>query len=404
MQSGHILVLGSYPCRVPMHGGQIRLAEIISAYRRQGYTVQSINLYDRLANAGQPAGEHDFDYPASSHWRLWENKAIPLIEDLTSGRYAAGDEGIYTRITKGVQGDPLVIHMEQPWLLPLVSRWKEEGRFPGARIVYGSQNVEAPLKTAILKQYGITDAERIAQEIQQLEKNACAIADVILAVSSADQQELERLSGKRVVLAANGIAAWQAQDAAVVAWKKKLPPRPFALFVGSAHPPNISGFYDVLGSSMGFLPPDRKIVVLGGVGPHLLEHSSFRAWAPLNRSRLQILGLVDEQGLAAVKDLAHVVILPITEGGGSNIKTAEALYSGKYVLGTPTSFRGFHDYLGMPGVHVAEPGEAFRNILSDLLHRPPLQLEPRFLEQRQSLLWLHTLKPMLTAVEEVLQS
>ncbi len=404
MQSGNILVLGSYPCRVPMHGGQIRLAEIIAAYRRQGYTVQSINLYDRLANAGQPVGEHDFDYPATSRWRLWENKAIPLIEDLTSGRYAAGDETLYANLTKSVQGDPLVIHMEQPWLLPLVLRWKEEGRFPGARIVYGSQNVEAPLKTAILQQYGIAEAGRIAQEIQQLEQQACAVADVILAVSRADQQELEKLSGKRVVLAANGIAAWQVQDAAMAAWKRKLPVRPFALFVGSAHPPNISGFYDVLGDSLGFLPPDRKIVVLGGVGPHLLEHPRFHAWAPLNQSRLQILGLVDEQGLAAVKNLAHVVILPISEGGGSNIKTAEALYSGKYVLGTPTSFRGFHDYLDMPGVHMAESGAEFRRTLADLLHRPPLQPDPGFLEQRQSLLWQNTLRPMLTAIEEVLQS
>lgn len=126
------------------------------------------------------------------------------------------------------------------------------------------------------------------------------------------------------------------------AWKKKLPPGPFALFVGSAHPPNISGFFDVLGDSLGFLAPDRSA--------HLRRwqrrpapppiHPAFQRWKPLNESRIQILGMLDDADLAAVKSLAHLFILPISEGGGSNIKTAEALYSGKYVLGTPTSSAG----------------------------------------------------------------
>ncbi len=385
-----------------MHGGQIRLAEVIRAYREQGYTVQSLNLYNRSASAGQPAGKHDFHYPASTPWQLWQGKAVPLIEDLTSGHYAAGDQAAYQKLTQAVQGEPQLIHLEQPWLLPLVRRWKQEGRFPRARIVYGSQNIEAPLKATILRQYGIAEADAIAAAIARLEDEACALADVILAVSTADRAVLAQRSGKPVVLAANGISAWHASEAALTAWKSRLPSRPFALFVGSAHPPNISGFFDALGDSLGFLPPDRRIVILGGVGSHVLEHPRFQTWGPLNQSRVQVLGLVDEPALAAVKNLAHLIILPLCAGGGSNIKTAEALYSGKYVLGTPTSFRGFHDYLGLPGVHQAEPGAPFRKILAELLQCPAQAPDPQAQAQRQQLLWCHTLKAMIEAVQEVL--
>lgn len=59
-QSPRILILGSYPCVVPRHGGQIRLAEIIANYRRAGFQVQSMNLYTMTATEAR--GPHDFNY------------------------------------------------------------------------------------------------------------------------------------------------------------------------------------------------------------------------------------------------------------------------------------------------------------------------------------------------------
>lgn len=396
--SSHVLVLGVYPCMTPRHGGQVRLAEIIAAYRRAGFGVQNINLYDLAAATGQRMGPHDFAYPAGTPWRAWNGKAIPLVDDLTSGRYAANDADAYESITRAVRPAPAVIHLEQPWLLPLVQRWKQEGRFAGARLVYGSQNIEAPLKQAILAHYGIAEAAAVAAEIDHLERQASREADLVLAVSASDQAQLTVMAGKPAVLAANGIAAWQASPGAVESWRRRLPATPFALFVGSAHPPNISGFFHSLGDSLGFLPPDRTICIAGSVGPQIVEHPEFRRWAPLNQSRVQVLGLLDDDALAAVKTLAHLFILPINEGGGSNIKTAEALYSGKHVLGTPVSFRGFDDYLAMPGVHRADTPTEFRTRLRELLHAPSLPADPDWQAQRQRLLWQHTLEPMTRAV------
>lgn len=395
-----VLVLGSYPCVAPRHGGQIRLAQIIASYRAAGYAVQSLNLYTMEPDT--PRGPHDFNFPTHTPWRLWQGRAVPLIEDYCTGLYAAGDEVAYARLGAAVEGEPLLIHFEQPWLLPLIERWRREGRFARALLVYGSQNIEAPLKRAILDHYQIAEAEAVAAAIDQLERRACAIADLVLAVSASDREQLAGYSNTETILAANGISAWQASAARLEHWRRQLPATPFALFVGSAHPPNISGFFETFGDSLGFLPPDRRLCVVGSVSPHIADHPRLQRWGPLNHSRLLPLGMVDDDDLAAIKTLAHVFVLPITEGGGSNIKTAEALFSGKHVLGTPTSFRGFQHWLDLPGVHQIDPGPSpgpgFGHTLAALLDQPLPSASPEHQQRRQQLLWSHTLAPLITTL------
>ncbi len=392
-----ILVLGSYPCQTPMHGGQIRLAEIASAYRRTNAQVRVCSVFDNGSYATQPHGPHDHIYPSQSQHRQWQGQAIPLIDDLTSGHYAALDPNAYRTLTRHLPQPLHLLHLEQPWLLPLALRWRAEGLLQGTRIVYGSQNLEAPLKAAILRQYGIQQADAIAHDIDLLERQACMEADLTLAVSESDRLALQSYTTRPVLLAANGIAAWQATEAALTHWRAKLPAAPFALFVGSAHPPNISGFFDVFGDALGFLPPNTRLVVVGSVGPELLKHPRLQRWLPLNQSRLQVLGMVDDAALDAIKTLAHLFVLPITEGGGSNIKTAEALYSGAHVLGTPVSFRGFDGFLHQPGVQQQAQPEAFRRAVYTLLCTPPPSLDAAAKALRQTLLWQHTLACIETA-------
>ena len=399
-QSPRILILGSYPCVVPRHGGQIRLAEIIANYRRAGFQVQSMNLYTMTATEAR--GPHDFNYPWNTPWREWNGRQIPLIDDYTAGLYAAGDATIYARLTEAVEGEPDVIEFEHPWLLPLVERWRAEGRFPRALIVYGSHNIEAPLERAILEQYGIAEAAAVAVDIDALERRACAVADIVFAVSENDRQQLATYGRAEALLAANGISAWQATPTALEHWRAQLPACPFPLFIGSGHPPNISGFFAAIGDSLGFLAPDNRFCVVGGVSEHIAGHPRLQRWGPLNQSRLQVLGMVDDDALAAIKTLAHVFVLPITEGGGSNIKTAEALYSGKHVVGTPTSFRGFDAWLDLPGVHCVEPGPAFARKIQELLAQPLPQDSAQDAARRAALLWSHTLAPMPATLKRYL--
>lgn len=395
----HIVVLGSYPSVVPRHGGQIRLAEVTAAYKRTGTAVTSINVFDRLSYADQAHGPLDFLYPAASRYRSFRGEAIPLIDDLTSGHFAAADDGIYQELTRALPKNVTMVHLEQPWLFPLVQRWRKEGHIGSARLVYGSQNVEAPLKAAILRQYAIASADAVAAEIALLEGAVCRAADYVLAVSDADRLALQALTGKPVVLAQNGIAPWSASEGKLLEWRQRLTDKPFALFVGSAHPPNISGFFDWFGDSLGFLPPDTRIVVCGSVGSHLPQDPRFKRWLPLNESRIRIIGVLEEDDLAAVKSLARVFVLPISEGGGSNIKTAEALFSGTYVVGTPTSFRGFGRYLQEPGVHQADTPRDFRRAVTSCLPESPLHLDEPARALRRQLVWEKALAPIKDIVD-----
>jgi hypothetical protein len=374
-----------------MHGGQIRLAEIAAAYQRAGAQVRVGSVFDETAYANQRYGAYDHIYPLLSPFRQWNGQAIPLIDDLTVGNYAALDPDAYQALSQHLPPSVDLLHFEQPWLLPLVLRWRKEGRLNGTRLVYGSQNIEAPLKASILHQYRVPQVDAVAQEITALERSACQEADTILAVSESDRKTLQSYTDKPVLLAANGIAAWQANDAVLKRWKAQLPAENFALFVASAHPPNISGFFDMFGDALGFIPPNTRLVVVGSVGSHLLTHPRFQRWLPLNQSRIQVLGLIDDQALAAVKTLAHVFVLPITEGGGSNIKTAEALYSGAHVLGTPVSFRGFDNFVAQSSVHQHAQPEAFRQAVSTLLQTPSPTANPTTQALCQTLLWSNTL-------------
>ena len=98
---------------------------------------------------------------------------------------------------------------------------------------------------------------------------------------------------------------------------------------------------------------------------------------------------MSDEDLAAVKTLAHTFLLPIPHGGGSNIKTAEALYSGAYVIGTAAAFRGFEDFLDLPEVVVARSPAEFQTSIQTVLARPKklASMHAEALAKREALLW-----------------
>jgi hypothetical protein len=56
---------------------------------------------------------------------------------------------------------------------------------------------------------------------------------------------------------------------------------------------------------------------------------------------------------------AHALPLPIGYGGGSNVKTAEALAAGRPIVATGAAFRGFDEYRSLPSVTLADTPLAF---------------------------------------------
>ncbi|MDP2269814.1 MAG: glycosyltransferase [Archangium sp.] len=364
--------------------------------------MQTLAVVEKGAFPRKALGDHDLEFPTDDPRWFLDGKATPITGDLRSGDFATSTEA-YQRVLASLPRTIDVFHLEQPWLLPLVLKLKSEPRYAGARLVYGSQNIEAALREAIYRQMGFAGGAAVIERVLAVETSACRLADLTLAVSPSDHTTLEKIGARWVLRAPNGISTWQANPRLVDRWNAKINARRIALFVGSAHPPNIDGFIRAFGDSLGFVPPDCRIVIAGGVGPHLRNHYHRARFDTLNLSRLEVTGELDDDDLAAIKSLTSVFLLPIFEGGGSNIKTAEAIHSGKPVIATSVSLRGFEAYTHLPEISVADDKERFRLAVRKALSpQPPIPPQPGEGALRAKLLWHECLAVVPPAVQKLL--
>lgn len=401
MRSPAVVLFTTYPIALPRSGGQLRASALVEHYRASGFSVAPIALFPARAFPRQEHGAHDLEFPLGDPKTFIDGVGLAQSDDVQGGLYLSRDEALFQKLLERLPAQVEVFHLEQPWWLPVVQKLRALPRFSSARLVYGSQNVEAPLKESICRQLGV-DGSRIVAHVDALERDACRLADVTLAVSASDAKALEQLGARQVVLATNGIHAVEANAKAVATWRERLQSRRVVLFVGSAHPPNAAGFIRAFGDALGFVPPDAVIVAAGRVGEALRRHYFEAARYPsLNAARLHVTGEIDDEALAALKALASVFVLPIFEGGGSNIKTSEALLSGRTVIASPVSLRGFDRYLQLPELMVADERAAWLRALTDVLLRPEAPIAPVD-ALRSSLLWKNTLAPVAPAVRAVL--
>ena len=71
--------------------------------------------------------------------------------------------------------------------------------------------------------------------------------------------------------------------------------------------------------------------------------------------------------MASLLSIADIIILPITEGGGTNLKTAEAIFSGKNIIASNFSFRGYDEFRVLPNVIFADNIEDFHEAMIKMI-------------------------------------
>lgn len=408
-----VLVLSAYPIRHPHHGGQIRVREIVQAYRAANLDVRHASVFLDHPAYLQPGIDPGDIVIDSALLRRWRGASAPYVEDAASGDWLAAHEVLLARIERHTGGPVNVVHVEQPWFLPAALALRARGVLDNFCIIYGSQNIEYPLRRELWHAAGIAPATvaQLVDALCALEQQAVAAADIVAAVTESDRAALASWvpAGRQtpVVLAGNGIRPWRASAQRLQHWRQRLADlgvdARFALYAGSAHPPNVNGFGECFGASLATLPPGRAIVVAGGVGPAIEQTAWYRAQAGINASRMAVLGPLADADLDALRSLAHAFVLPVTSGGGSNLKTAEALYAGAHVVAAPTAMRGFEPLLPWAGLQVAEPGAAFVQAVRAALAQParaPADADPR----RDQLTWAHQLAPLVQAVAQRVQT
>ncbi|EGJ09955.1 MULTISPECIES: glycosyltransferase [Rubrivivax] len=388
-----IVTLSTYPVSEPRHGGQHRLANIAREFRRAGHEVHCMGI---VGGEGMPPEEGFLPFPSRAVLGQYIENAW-LMEDWALGRWAADDFGGFAALSAIVPPDVDVIHIEQPWLFAFAQRLREHAR-RRIHLIYGSANVEHRLKQEILTPIlGAEHAKRCAELVLDCEVNALRAADAVCAVSEADAEWSRTYSRGPLILAPNGVAERSFSFEDVKAANQHTGHHKYALYCASGHPPNVVGFYDLFGEGLGCLAPTDRLVVAGGAGPAILEDPRTRFTPGLQR-HLIAAGLVSETVLAALLGHAHAIILPITQGGGTNLKTAEALWSGCHVVATSVAMRGFEAFADAPGVSVEDETSRFRTAVREAMTAPPLQLEAHEQKRRRAVLWEECLRPWVQHV------
>ena len=154
----------------------------------------------------------------------------------------------------------------------------------------------------------------------------------------------------------------------------------------------------MLGPSLAHIPPDACIVVVGSVGAILHRYAppDARVYSLVNASVVQCVGQVPDATLSALIWGARAMIVPIVSGGGSNLKTAEAIASFRPVIATSFACRGYEFARSLQSFFVrddpADFSAAVDRILSEDLQDVACSESERAL--RESVFWERTLSPM----------
>jgi hypothetical protein len=391
-----VLALGTYPIRRPVHGGQRRTFQIGRHYLQHGAEYRHACVYDSRHYGPDDVSEADFPYASPGKFYV----ETPFIDDLGSGDFATRDEDAYRHFRILIETfEPDVIQVEQPFMWPLVRRLREEGVLAHTRLVYSSHNFEPPLKREILESAGvawkrISEVEAITREI---ETQLAEAADLLVAVSEADADAYRNLSRDcRPLVVRNG--ADRPGIARRPAYGGQMARGRYLMFVGSAYPPNIEGFTRfVLKNNVYSLPPEKLLAVCGGAADGIFQSGLYAPHNDSYQDRVHFFGRPSDEELMWLRQESRGILLPILTGGGSNLKSAEAIVSGKWVIATPMALRSFEDLAEEPGVLIADQPKAFFDAMLDVIYGEPLRLTATQKARRERLIWDNLLEEVALA-------
>jgi hypothetical protein len=392
----NILVFCTYPISKPRHGGQLRVKNIVEAYRSLGNTVELVGV---LGSKQYPWEVGFLPYPDENALRSVLNNNF-LMEDYVIGCLMANVDFYYNKLSNLIKIKPDLIHVEQPWLFNFVSRYLKEKKI-NAKILYGSQNTEWMLKKTIASTYlNKSTALQYSDLVKKIEIDAINGADIVACVSKEDILWVKSQTQKDIIFAPNGVSDWIPSDAGQIEANKITLNYRYALYCASAHPPNITGFFDIFGNGFGSLKPDEKLVIAGGAGWAIAGDSRVHH-SPKLAEKVINAGFVSQPCLEGLLDNAQCIVLPLTQGGGTNLKTAEALWSKKHIVATSIAMRGFEEFKDSPGVHIADDPSDFKRKLRYAMGEPKLNLSLNEIEKRKSVLWSSCLKPLVRNIKNI---
>jgi glycosyltransferase involved in cell wall biosynthesis len=351
-----VFQLSTYPIDNPVAGGSLRCFALRAKLRSANVKVESYiftpgpkefrkgkTFY--LSTQGLIDVAHDGMTSDVAVKEYFQNRPTGKIE-------------FYNTVLKS---QPDVFLVEQPYLWFLIEEMRAIGIIKDQLCIYSSHNIESPMKNKIYsRSYKEKKVRELTQSVRSLEAEAIQNADLVFCVSKSDRNQTLKIIGKsnfrkkKVLVYENG--TYQAP-------LKKVKPKQLKkiVFVGSAHPPNFYGITEFFDSNKNEMIKNSQVrfEVAGSVCSLLEPWLKAR---PYFKNLLKLNGIVSKKKLSKILQEADGIILPLKEGGGSNLKTTEALASGKCIFATTKAGEGFSLPSRVPGLYVTNN---FKKMYSD---------------------------------------
>lgn len=392
-----IVCLSTYPIDEPRHGGQHRLRNIVHLLDKAGHEVYSAGV---LGSPSYPSSRYFVKFPGNPAISTVATQ-ISLMEDWAIGQLFSRNDVYFNALAALIPVRPDMIFCEQPWLFEFAQRYNSQVCKGAARLLYGSENIEHQLKYGMVAyHFGEKIARECRQHVLTCEVEAIRGAEQTFCVSQSDLEWTAAYAVRPPILAPNGVIDRVAGMADIEQAGKITQGRKFALYCASAHPPNMDGFFDMFGYGVGCFPPNSRMVVAGGAGHHILHDPKYSRVGGMHKIYIDA-GEVSESILRGLLATAHQIVLPITHGGGTNLKSAEAIWAGCHIVTTAKAMRGFERFANAKGVTVVDDPASFCGAIRDNFLRPKVKLTSEERAARRSVLWEEVLAQLVQNIGEL---
>ncbi|WP_033576701.1 glycosyltransferase [Dickeya chrysanthemi] len=357
-----ILQMTTYDIEQPDHGGKLRSHHLRRSLRSQ-FVVETLS-FDWCDKEDISSLSIKLD---QGRWA--EFGISGMLSDWGICVFLDKVKSCYEKVCQLVKDfNPDLILLDQPFLWPLLKCFFNDGTLrKNVKIIYSSFNIEVAMKRKIYQDlYSPDIAEKYTNYVDDIEREVIKACDGAIAVSEVDANYITEISpGTPVRIYFNGHSR-PVNGPEEKKWQSRFENRDANwVFVGSWHPPNINGLRDLV-TSLAKQKGDKRFAlwVLGSVGNGLIATTP--GFDIKDYPWLNIVGPVSSEDIDSAILCSSGIVLPIWEGGGSNLKTAQALLSAKCILGAEFSFRAFEHVADEPGVFLVKDADSLAQLVADI--------------------------------------
>jgi glycosyltransferase involved in cell wall biosynthesis len=347
-----VLALNDYDPFTTVGGGATRLQGLYSAIAEwsdvvvlcfsEGSTIDVARISDRIRCVRVPKTT---DHIAELNYFI--PRFHISVNDIVAFRHAHRND-MLNAIYDVLRMQARVVVCEHPYMVSLPDRC-------GDRFVYSSQNFEFGLKRELLHWH--PDKHELLNDVRRAERLSVMSSALVVAVSEDDAVHFVRgaTGAAPVLVVRNGAAhPMPATFANLDAIRGQIGARS-AVFLGSSHMPNVDAakfITEILAPGC----PEIEFHLVGSVCDAVQQ-------VPAN---VRMWGILSDSMKSAVLQQCAVAINPMFSGSGSNVKLADFIGNGLYVISTLFGVRGYPEVV-MAHVAIADR-DSFAPVLRHALN------------------------------------